>query len=290
VRFGLIAMGMIVLLMAAAPVGATTRHAPGAEIKIEQTRSGPVLADGSGRTLYVYVEDLLTREPSACVGDCANDWPPALVSGKVAPVRGVAGHIGTIRRRDGLHQLTLDGRPLYTFAGDHSSGELRGNGVGNIWWAMTPSGLSATSFPIPKLTYGAPASTVVTVVQSKFGPAVANDRGQVLYAYTDDTPTHSACNSPWCLVDWPPLAGSGTPTAPPAVTAPLTVIAGAGGTQQVALAGHPLYVFAGDLHTGDTRGQGIGGDWLMVSPTGSLIHSGTAVAAPGRGKGNRATQ
>ncbi len=33
------------------------------------------------------------------------------------------------------------------------------------------------------------------------------------YTYTDDTATHSACNSPWCLVDWPPLQAIGAPTA-----------------------------------------------------------------------------
>ena len=112
----------------------------------------------SGKTLYVYVEDLLTKASSACTGDCANDWPPAFVSGKIAAARGITGHLGTITRSNGLHQLTIDGRPLYTFSGDRSPGDLRGNGVGNIWWAMTPTGLSATSFPNPKSTYAAPAS------------------------------------------------------------------------------------------------------------------------------------
>lgn len=50
------------------------------------------MADGNGRTLYVYVDDLLTKASSACTGDCANDWPPALVSGRVALARGVTGH------------------------------------------------------------------------------------------------------------------------------------------------------------------------------------------------------
>ena len=270
-RFGLVAMGVILLLIPAATVGASSRHTRETVIKIERTRWGPVLEDGNGKTLYVYVEDLLTKASSACTGDCANDWPPAFVSGRIAPARGITGHLGTITRSHGLHQLTIDGRPLYTFSGDRSPGDLRGNGVGNIWWAMTPTGLSATSFPNPKSTYAAPASTLLTVTQTKLGPAVANDRGQVLYTYTDDTSTSSACNSPWCLVDWPPLQASSAPTASSTIMAPVAVITGAGGTQQVTLAGHPLYTFAGDLHPGDVRGQGIGDDWLIISPTGSLI-------------------
>lgn len=270
-RFGLVAVGVILLLIPAAAVEASPARAKKTEVKIEQTRWGPVLANAKGLTLYVYVDDLLTKASSACTGDCANDWPPALVSGQVVLARGITGHIGTITRSSGRHQLTIDGRPLYSFSGDRVPGDLRGNGVGNIWWAMTPTGLSATSFPSPTSTYGAAAPTLLTVAQTKVGPAVANDRGEVLYTYADDTPTHSACNSPWCLVDWPPLQAFSAPTAISTITASLGVITGAGGTRQVTLAGHPLYTFAGDLHPGDIRGQGIGDDWLMISPTGSLI-------------------
>jgi predicted lipoprotein with Yx(FWY)xxD motif len=271
VRFGLMAMGVILLLVPAGNVGASPSHAHPTKIEVVRTRSGPVLADGAGRTLYVFVNDLLTTSPSACTGDCANDWPPALTSSKAASARGITGHVGTIVRADGTHQLTLDGRPLYTFAGDRSRGDVRGNGIGNVWWAMTPSGLSATSFSNPKPTYGAPSSTTLTVVPSTFGPVVANNRGQVLYVYTDDTATTSACNTVWCLVDWPPLQVSGAPTTVPSVTAPSSVIVGAGGVHQVALAGHPLYTFAGDLHPGDTRGREIGDDWFLISPSGSVV-------------------
>jgi predicted lipoprotein with Yx(FWY)xxD motif len=271
VRLWLVAMGLTLLLVPATAVGASPSGAPHTAIQVHQTRWGPVLADGNGMTLYVYVDDLLTNASTACTGDCENDWPPALVSGPLSRTRGITGHVGTIARRGGLRQLTIDGRPLYTFAGDRAPGDLRGNGIGNIWWAMTPSGLSATSFPNLKSTYGTAASTLLTVTHTTLGPAVATARGQVLYAYTDDTASHSACTLPWCLVDWPPLQASATPTAPSTITAPIAVIAGAGETQQVTLAGHPLYTFAGDLHPSDIRGQGIGGDWLMISPTGSLI-------------------
>ena len=231
-----------------------------------------MIANSAGMTLYVFVDDLLTNAPSACVGDCHNDWPPAFARGRVRVAAGITGHIGTVDRFGQGRQLTMDGRPLYTFSGD-TPGELRGNGIGNIWWAMTPSGLSATSYRAVPSTYSKPGPTTLTVVKTKYGSVVANDRGQVLYDYADDTPTKSACNAAWCLVDWPPLQDSGTPTAPPSITGPIAVIDGAGGTRQVTLGGHPLYTFAGDLHPGDTRGQAIGSDWYLVSPAGNTVES-----------------
>ncbi len=267
---GLIAAAGMLVPLDLAPAGAASVHGPTSRVEIVHTSYGPVIANSAGMTLYVFVDDLLTSAPSACVGDCHNDWPPAFARGRVRVGAGITGHIGTVDRFGQGRQLTMDGRPLYTFSGD-TPGEVRGNGVGNIWWAMTPSGLSATSYRAVPSTYAKPGATTLTVVKTMYGPVVANDRGQVLYDYADDTPTTSACNAAWCLVDWPPLQDSGTPTAPASITAPIAVIDGAGGTRQVTLGGHPLYTFAGDLHPGDTRGQAIGSDWYLVSPAGITV-------------------
>lgn len=238
-------------------------------VVIDHTRDGAVVADGRGMTLYVFVDDLLTRQ-DACTGDCHHDWVPAVATGRVSIAQGITGYVGSIGRSGIGRQLTMDNRPLYTFAGD-TPGALRGNGVGNLWWAMTPTGLTATAFPAVTSWYGPPAPTTLTVVSTRLGPAVANDRGQVLYAYTKDAASSSACQAGWCLVDWPPLQAFGVPTAPSGVTAPVSVIPSAGGTSQVVLGGHPLSTFAGDRRPGDIRGQGIGKDWYLVSPSGGLV-------------------
>lgn len=258
-------MGLLAALPATARADAL--HGPTERVTIEHTPYGPVIANGAGMTLYVYVDDLLTTGSDACTGDCRNDWPPALARGRVQVAKAITGEIGTIERSGHQRQLTMDGRPLYTFSGD-TQGELRGNGVGNLWWAMTPTGLSATSFPAPHETYGVPGPQTLTVVHTRLGNVVADDRGQVLYVYADDKPTRSACNATWCLIDWPPVTSATAPIVNPAVTGEVTLIDGAGGTQQVTLGGHPLYTFAGDLHPGDIRGQGIGSDWYLIAPDG----------------------
>ncbi len=276
-RVGLVAAGALLVtlgpLLRADGAAASGSHRSGTFVGVVRTPAGPVLGTEAGRTLYVFVDDLLTKAPSACTGDCAHDWVPMPASGSIVVGRGVTGHVGTIVRRDGQRQLTMDGRPLYLFSGDRVSGDIRGNGVGNLWWAMTPSGLAATSYPLTPSSYGAAQATTLTVVRTRVGPVVANDRGQALYVYADDTPTKSACSADWCLVDWPPLRSQGVPTKPASISAPVGVISGAGGTAQVTLNGHPLYTFAGDLHPGDIRGAGIGGDWLLISPNGQSLSS-----------------
>lgn len=276
-RVAVMAVGAMLMLVSSTlnivAAGASGWTAHRTLIEVVRSASGPVLAAGDGRTLYVFVDDLLTKAPSACTGDCAHDWVPMTASRTITVGRGVTGRVGTIVRSDGERQLTMDGRPLYLFSGDRAPGDIRGNGIGNIWWAMTPSGLSATSYPLTPSTYGSAQTTTLTVVRTHFGSVVANDRGQVLYTYTDDTPTRSACNADWCLVDWPPLQSQGAPTSPASISAPLGVVSGAGGTSQVTLDGHLLYMFVGDLHPGDVRGEGIGGDWFLISPSGQSVQT-----------------
>ena len=251
---------------------ALTRHGPTSQVRIVRTPDGPVIANAQGMTLYVYVDDLLTAAASACVGDCDNDWWPAFAKGKVSVAKGISGHIATVERFGQGHQLTMDGRPLYTFSGD-TPGELRGNGVGNLWWAMTPSGLAATSFSSERSTYAAPAATTLTVVQTTVGEVVANSKGQVVYDYADDTPTTSACTWTSCVPDWPPLTVTGHPSAGPGITAALAVIGGPDGVRQLTLVAIRFYTFVGDLHPGDIRGQGIGSDWYLLSPSGTQVTS-----------------
>jgi hypothetical protein len=52
-----------------------------------------------------------------------------------------------VKRADGSKQVTLDGHPLYYFAGDQSAGQLNGQGVdefGAKWFTVAPTGASVT--------------------------------------------------------------------------------------------------------------------------------------------------
>jgi predicted lipoprotein with Yx(FWY)xxD motif len=121
--------------------GANTAKATGA-VQAARTDAGTVLVDPRGRTLYAFAAD--TKGHSVCTGSCAGYWPPTPASAlpKTAPA-GVTASFGEISRSDGSRQLTVDGFPVYTYAGDSRPGQAAGQGLnesGGLWWVLSPSG------------------------------------------------------------------------------------------------------------------------------------------------------
>jgi predicted lipoprotein with Yx(FWY)xxD motif len=108
---------------------------------------GQIVTTGSGTTVYRYDADSDNPPKSNCDGGCASAWPPVLVTGSGPPqVSGVSSSlVGEVTRSDGSKQLTLDGWPLYTYAGDSGAGSTAGQGSGGTWWAVTPAGAKAAA-------------------------------------------------------------------------------------------------------------------------------------------------
>ena len=110
-----------------------------------KTSVGSVFTNAQGMTLYHYTPD--TPGVSTCTGGCATIWPPlVLPAGTTAPVagKGVDG-LGTITRSDGTVQVTYDKEPLYTFSGDRSPTDAKGQGVGGTWFAVKADSSSSGS-------------------------------------------------------------------------------------------------------------------------------------------------
>jgi predicted lipoprotein with Yx(FWY)xxD motif len=128
-----------------APAPAKTTSA-GAGVAVANHGAGPMLVDGSGRTLYLWEAD--TGSQSMCSGACAQGWPPLTTTAGVRAGHGVdANLLGTTKRADGGRQVTYAGHPLYLFAGDTAAGHLNGQGsdaFGADWWAVAPSGSAIT--------------------------------------------------------------------------------------------------------------------------------------------------
>jgi predicted lipoprotein with Yx(FWY)xxD motif len=103
---------------------------------------GRVLENSRGFTLYHRTTD--TPGKSTCTGSCAASWPPVLADGGAAPSgMGLPGSLSTISRPDGGRQVTYNGMPLYTYSGDAAPGEANGQGIDNVWFAVTPNGSSS---------------------------------------------------------------------------------------------------------------------------------------------------
>jgi predicted lipoprotein with Yx(FWY)xxD motif len=100
-----------------------------------------VLVSSTGLTLYHFVPE--TKGKISCTGACSADWPPLTVTGTAKPVAGpgvTASKLGTIKRPDGRMQVTYNGLALYRYSDDTKTGQVKGQGEGGIWYAVTPAG------------------------------------------------------------------------------------------------------------------------------------------------------
>lgn len=58
------------------------------------------------------------------------------------------GKLGVLHRSGGVSQVTINGHPLYTYAGDHATGGANGQGIksfGGTWMTLAGSGQPNTS-------------------------------------------------------------------------------------------------------------------------------------------------
>ena len=110
-----------------------------ATVAVEDSDLGQIVVDAEGNTLYVFLAD--TGSDSTCYDDCEDSWPPVTVDGDPVAGEGIdASVLGTTEREDGTTQVTIDGHPLYLFAGDETADDTNGQGVGDVWYVVSPEG------------------------------------------------------------------------------------------------------------------------------------------------------
>jgi predicted lipoprotein with Yx(FWY)xxD motif len=120
----------------------TSSSSSNATVALNKTGVGNVLTASNGHALYLFEKDKSTK--STCSGECANDWPPLVVSGKPSAGSGVkASMLGTTKRSDGTEQVTYNGHPLYFYEGDAKAGQTAGQGLdkfGAEWYVVGANG------------------------------------------------------------------------------------------------------------------------------------------------------
>lgn len=139
--------------------------------------------------------------------------------------------------------------------------------VGTLVAACGASGTPAKS---PTGTAAEPILQVTVAQDPTLGAYLTGENGRTLYVLTTDTPGVSTCSG-GCATNWPPFTIDAASTVQGAsgVTGAFATITRDDGTHQVTFGGAPLYYFAGDAAAGDVNGQGSGGVWFVVSPTGA---------------------
>jgi predicted lipoprotein with Yx(FWY)xxD motif len=111
-----------------------------------------ILVDRRGKTLYqLSVEK---HGKFICTNtSCLSFWKPLVLAKGSTP--GGTTALGLVKRPDGRLQVTYRGMPLYTFAQDAKSGDVRGEGFKDVgtWHAAAVGGSAATTAsPAPATT------------------------------------------------------------------------------------------------------------------------------------------
>jgi predicted lipoprotein with Yx(FWY)xxD motif len=122
--------------------------------------SEKIVVDAHGRTLYALSPET-THHLLCKTNECLHAWPPLTVhsrEGKLTAEPGVHGHLGILRRSNGMLQVTLGGLPLYHFSGDSAKGAANGESIksfGGTWHVIS----AATGAPLePAMTEPTPSS------------------------------------------------------------------------------------------------------------------------------------
>ena len=99
-----------------------------------------ILVDANGKTVYLYVPDGNSTTSKVGASIKAN-WPPVLVKGTPVAGTGVdASKLAAQTQPDGTQQLSYAGHLLYNFSGDSAPGTANGQGLGSIWYVLSPAG------------------------------------------------------------------------------------------------------------------------------------------------------
>jgi predicted lipoprotein with Yx(FWY)xxD motif len=149
------ALGLLALAACGSNSGGSSASAntgsSGDTVTIRDDSGMKVLTTSAGRTLYVSNQE---KGKVLCAsGACEAIWSPLTVAKGDQPSApaSLSAEIGTVKRPDGSLQVSLQGKPLYTFSFDHSAGQMNGNGQHDsfdgtnfTWHAATPTGSAAS--------------------------------------------------------------------------------------------------------------------------------------------------
>ena len=209
---------------------------------------GDFLVGPNGMTLYLFTND--APGVSNCADQCATNWPPLTVGEEEIPLlgEGIPGALNAITREDGTRQVVYNGTPLYYWAQDAAPGDTTGQGVGDVWFVVSP----------PDVSLGGNA---------ELGDFLVGPNGMTLYLFNNDTDGTSTCYDQ-CATNWPPLlVGEGEEVSTqPGLVGEVGTTERTDGTVQVTFNGMPLYYWAQDAAPGDSTGQGVGDVWWVVKP------------------------
>ncbi|MEU6537729.1 SCO0930 family lipoprotein [Streptomyces sp. NPDC047000] len=153
--------------------------------------------------------------------------------------------------------------------GSNGAGATASTGAGNGYGADGQSTASPAE----------PAGELAVVDNPDLGKVLTDGSGLTLYRFDADTanPPKSNCDGD-CATTWPPVPADDATAGAGIDKALLGEVTRADGTKQLTVGGWPAYRYAKDVNAGDVNGQGVGGKWYALAPTGKKA---TLASLPG---------
>ena len=108
-------------------------------LQLVDTTLGKVVADSDGKVLYLYVPDGTSTVSKVSAGTLAA-WPPVKATGVPTLGPGLTAKSSTGKQPNGEEWVMYNGHLLYGFTGDTKAGDVNGNALGDIWYAVTAAG------------------------------------------------------------------------------------------------------------------------------------------------------
>ncbi len=148
------------------------------------------------------------------------------------------------------------------------------------WWTNTPTPPDTGPATSTTTTTGAgteagsgyayvPGNLLLgTDATTTLGTYLIADNGMTLYKYASDTADTSNCTGD-CATTWPPYtidSADELTNLQAGIGGKAGFITRDDGSMQVTYNGMPVYFYTGDQVSGDTNGQGVGGQWSIITP------------------------
>ncbi|WP_344852204.1 hypothetical protein [Pedobacter jeongneungensis] len=221
---------------------------------------GSVLTDKDGKTLYFFSSD--AAGIPTCTGGCETTWPLYYSADASTDLNLNKAEVGEVTRADGRKQSTYRGYPLYYFAGDAAKGDVKGDGVGGIWFVAKPdySLMLANAQLVGKVNGTSTNFTNTYAVGDGKTIYLTDNKGRTLYAFAPDknglnTYTKGATQEGiW------PVYESEVLNVPSAVakTDVGVITVATISKKQLTYKGWPLYYYVPDINRGDNQGFLVG--------------------------------
>jgi predicted lipoprotein with Yx(FWY)xxD motif len=142
-----------------------------------------------------------------------------------------------------------------------------------------PPATTAPSTAPAKATQASSTGTIHAAKVSSVGTVLVDSSGRTVYVYTPDQQKAVTCTGA-CAKAWPPVSVQGATVAGSGIESSLLATIKAGAKTVVTYDHWPLYTFTGDTAAGQANGEGIGGTWFAVTPSGAEVKAGAAATSP----------